>query len=281
MQHVDHRKALLKLIQQTAHRHSTWQVFSDFCELGALSISNAVDKPQLDEREKRYMEIIKRYNREEIDRFPQMLGALVLALEENPSDILGPLFHDLELHNHWKGQYFSPFPICQLMAKMTLGPKGEIEQLLAERGYVTASEPACGSGAMVIALSQAMRDEGFNPQTQLHVTATDLDARCVHMAYLQLSLLNIPAIIQHGNTLTMEEFGRWHTPAHIMGGWTWRTRRSPVNALLEPVRHATDTDVADIPEAPETAPEPTEAPKPTHAEKVLTERAKPQQLTLF
>jgi hypothetical protein len=39
------------------------------------------------------------------------------------------------------------------------------------------------------------------------------------------SLLHIPALVIHGNSLSLEEFGRWYTPAHIMGGWSWKLRR--------------------------------------------------------
>jgi hypothetical protein len=35
------------------------------------------------------------------------------------------------------------------------------------------------------------------------------------------------AVIIHGNTLSLEEFGRWYTPAHIMDGWTWKLPREP------------------------------------------------------
>lgn len=42
------------------------------------------------------------------------------------------------------------------------------------------------------------------------------------MAYVQLSLLHIPAVVIHGNTLALEERSHWLTPAHIMGGWEWK-----------------------------------------------------------
>ncbi len=94
-----------------------------------------------------------------------MIGELTLALEAEPPDCLGIVFHDLELHNR--------------------SPKG----LIAKRGYVRASEPACGAGATIIALAQAMRNEGINFQKHLHVTAVDIDPKCVHMAYVQFVLL--------------------------------------------------------------------------------------------
>jgi hypothetical protein len=39
----DHQKELLKLFGSLAYRHSAWQVFVDFAESAAISISNAVD----------------------------------------------------------------------------------------------------------------------------------------------------------------------------------------------------------------------------------------------
>lgn len=56
--------------------------------------------------------------------------------------------------------------------------------------------------------------------------AQDIDSRGVHMAYLQLSLLHIPAVVILGNTLLVEERERWHTPAHILGLWQQKLRRS-------------------------------------------------------
>ena len=32
------------------------------------------------------------------------------------------------------------------------------------------------------------------------------------MAYIQLSLYGIPAVVIHGNTLTMETWSHWYTP---------------------------------------------------------------------
>lgn len=232
------RKELLKLIEGLAYRHSKWQVFADFNEAAAISISNAVDLGHREEREARYMEIIKRYTKEELAKFPQMLAHLVEALEAEPGDVLGKLFHELELHNKWTGQFFTPYDLCRMMARMTLGEPAELEAKISERGFVRAAEPAAGSGAMVVALAQEMRDAGINYQKHLHVTATDVDLKCVHMAYLQFALLHIPAVIIHGNSLSLEEYSRWFTPAHIMDGWNWKLRREAVSGETHEVEAA-------------------------------------------
>jgi type I restriction-modification system DNA methylase subunit len=137
-----------------------------------------------------------------------MLGVLVMDLETGPTDVLGSVYHELELHNKWAGQYFTPFTICEFMAKMTLADSGDLKEKIEARGFVRAAEPSCGSGAMMIALALGMKAEGINYQQDLHVTATDVDLKCVHMCFIQSSLLGIPAVIIHGNSLTLASLGR-------------------------------------------------------------------------
>jgi hypothetical protein len=97
-----------------------------------------------------------------------------------------------QLHNKWTGQFFTPYHLCEAMAKMTLGDKASMESLIADKGFLTLPEPCCGSGAMVIAAANVMKAKGVNYQQNLHVKAIDIDAKCVHMAYLQFSLPSHP-----------------------------------------------------------------------------------------
>lgn len=148
---------------------------------------------------------------------------------------------------------------------MTIADSGYLESKIEERGFVTTQEPAVGSGAMVIALAEAMHDAGINYQQHLHVTAIDVDPKCVHMAYVQFSLLHIPAVIIHGNTLSLTEYEHWYTPAHILGGWNWKLRqRSAENAVPEVLAPP-----------PPSVPVPVEVPLPREPENPVG------QLTLF
>jgi hypothetical protein len=38
----------------------------------------------------------------------------------------------------------------------------------------------------------------------------------------------------HGNTLTLETWSNWYTPAHIIGGWDWKLRRKEMQPVVEP-----------------------------------------------
>ena len=54
------------------------------------------------------------------------------------------------------------------------------------------------------------------------------------MAYIQLSLWNIPAEVIVGNTLTMELREYWRTPAHYLYDWDARLRwQSMLNGMRE------------------------------------------------
>lgn len=227
---AEHRKNLIRLLNANSHRHHLWDVFADFCEMCALAISNSVDLTQRNEREARYLSIIKKYEPSEVHRFPQMLAELTMAMEHGPDDVLGQVFGELELGNSARGQYFTPYSVCKIMASQLIGDRKSLLQRSHEHGFITLNEPACGAGAMVIAFAEALDNAGLNHQKCLHVTAQDIDQRAVYMAYVQLSLLHIPAIIILGNTLSLEERERWYTPAHVLGGWNFKINERNANA---------------------------------------------------
>lgn len=244
----NHERALARLIESTARHRRRLEVFSDFVELSALAVSNAVDRRQFEAREARYLEIARQYPTEEFERFPRMLGHLTLALEQHCAvrelaDVLGQVYMQLELGNEWVGQFFTPYAVSRMMALTLVGDGAEARA----KGFIDVLEPACGAGGMVIAAADALDQAGLNHQGAMHATCIDIDARCVHMTYLQASLLHIPAIVLHGNSLSGEVWNCWYTPAHVLGGWrtrlSARRRHEPVPVVVEDAR-APATDPA-------------------------------------
>jgi len=233
----DDCKELCKALTSVSDRYSTWQVFEDWLKISAIAISNAVDWQFRDEREKEYFEIIKKYNKGELNRLADCLGILVKSLDKSFNtvgyyDLLGKVFHALELHNKYHGQFFTPFHICECMGRMNLGDG----DLLNEQDFISCLEPCIGSGGLVLGLAKAMQVKDFNPQQQLLVTGVDIDIQCVCMAYLQLSLFGIPAVVIHGNSLTVEQWSVWRTPAYILGFWETKTKHIGSSYLTEPIQ---------------------------------------------
>ena len=215
---MNYHREFEKTIWAASHRHHTWQVFSDFCEMAAIALANAVTfGPAREKRETRYMDLVKRYNRDELASITQLLGITTMALEGYDTDFLGEMFMSLELSSHWHGQFFTPIALTRAMGELTIGDQAE--SIIAERGFVTVSDPACGAAGMVLGLVYAMQARKINYQQTLHATCVDIDSTAAHMAFIQLSLLHVPAVVLIGNTLSMEMREAWYTPAHIMGLW--------------------------------------------------------------
>jgi hypothetical protein len=153
------------------------------------------------------------------------------AVPGNLTDVLGETYMMLDIGNDRAGQFFTPYCVSRLMAGISIGDRCEA---IEQEGFMRMQEPACGAGGMVIATADALLSIGQNYQQTMHATCIDIDARCAHMTYLQLSMMHIPAIVVHGNALTMEVWGMWYTPAHILGGWRAKLRQGrQADALRE------------------------------------------------
>ncbi len=222
-------QAYTKIFQTLTYRFSPWEVWKDFIVMYACALANPFDKVHYQEREKLYLEIIGKYDKKEQALFPQLAAEVVNALEENPEqDFLGKLFMDFGLGNHAAGQFFTPYHVCECMAKMTVG---NIVPQIEEQGYIVMNDCCCGAGATLIAgIHEARRAlEGkFNWQNHILVTGQDIDRTTALMCYIQLSLLGAAGYIKIGNSLTepmnandtSENY--WFTPMYFSDVWAFR-----------------------------------------------------------
>lgn len=217
-------KNIMKKIEQLSSRHGYWETFSDWISCMALAISNVVDGIHYEIREKEYLQIIKKYSSSEQEQFAQMFAMLQQVIEKRQiegsyEEILGFIHHDMKLNNENVGQFFTPWSICQMMGRVTVDQSAK--ETVKEKGFVSLAEPSCGAGATILGCIEALAKIGVHPGQAL-VKGTDIDLRCVQMTYVQLSLYAVPAVIKHGNTLSMNEWSNWYTPAYMLGAWYWK-----------------------------------------------------------
>lgn len=208
------RKHLIEALLALSKRHGIQKVFTDFVEMYALAISNAVDKTQLEQREGRYLEIIKGYSPAEIEMLPALMAHAVNAFEAEARkgffrDILGEVFHELNLHDVWKKQFFTPHELSLMMGRLSV-----INDSPSSTGRIDVMECCIGSGALVLGYINAVREQDASSVQRIYVEGMDTDLKCVHMAYIQLSLYGISARIDHGNALTQERWSSWYTPCY-------------------------------------------------------------------
>lgn len=220
-----------KFQQLLSPRSRPIDIWRDFIVMSACAMSNTVDKSHYDEREKRYLETINKYEKSQQHIFPELYADVVMVLDENPEqDFLGRMFMDLHLDYEELKQIFTPYHVCQLMADVTMG---DLVQQVEEQGYVSINDCCCGAGANLIAAINSARhmleDAGLNFQNHILVIGQDIEELVALMCYIQISLLGVAGYIKVGNALTepmtsddsMENY--WFTPMYFSD--VWHTRR--------------------------------------------------------
>lgn len=191
-------KNILKRIERLAGKYNPYNIFNDWITMLGLSIANActaIHGKVYNEREEWYKSIMNKYTKEEFDAFAEMTAYLVESLEEEMTDVLGGVFMLSGAGNDRLGQFFTPFHLSELNAKIALDKMDLTEEKLK------INEPSSGGGGMIIAVAKVLREMGIDYQKKMEVVAQDLDWNGAFMSYVQFSLLGIDAIVVQGDTL--------------------------------------------------------------------------------
>lgn len=215
------KKEFIKIFNEMCYSRSGWQVWSDLISIMACSIANAVDRsePRYSNREKEYAHCSERLGG--LDKPAKCFAIVVEALERNPEqDFLGELYMELELGNHWKGQFFTPYNICKMMSEITVG---DVDRQIEEKGYISICDPACGAGATLIAAVNSMRNAKRNFQNHVLFVGQDIDRIVGMMCYIQLSLLGCAGYVCIANTITNPLVGHVLFPQEMEGQELWIT----------------------------------------------------------
>lgn len=235
-------KEFLKVFNTLCYSRHVWEVWADVITVMACSIANAVDKSKErhESREKEFERCIKRLGG--VEKPGQLFAILVEAMERNPDqDFLGALYMNLELGNHWKGQFFTPYNICRLMAEMTMG---DCRPKIDKEGWISICDPCIGGGAMMIAAANAARRQNVNYQNHVLFVGQDIDRVVAMMAYIQISLLECPGYIVVGDSLTNPIVGSvlmpiekpeqefWYTPIYFSQVWHYRRIFANIDSIL-------------------------------------------------
>ena len=222
-----YEKEIIKTMK-SFQRFGLYDVFADFVEWGTLSIRQAIELNHREEIEEKIRRFMQKYTPEEAERMGEMFGMLIMAMQDycqqgEYADILSRIFLELEINSKDTGQFFTPGSVAKLTAEMTFN-KEEAGEIIGRDGHITLNEPAVGGGVMVLAFAEAMRAAGFDPTRQLVIYAGDIDMRCACMSYLHFSLYGFPAVMDYGNTLTLDHWQRWYSPVYVFDLWLYRDK---------------------------------------------------------
>lgn len=287
------KKEFVKLFDTLTGSQHRWQAWQDMIWLFATSIANSVKTPYWEKREQRYLEIIQKYDKQRQQVFPELFAMLVSIMDDSVNngfygDFLGELFMVLELGNAAGGQFFTPYSVCMVMAEMTYD--GSLQGEIDRKGWTSCNDCACGAGATLIAMAEAMQKHHVNYQQKCMFVGQDIDYTTGLMCYIQLSLLGCAGYVHIGNTLTDPVTGHvlfgdgsentWYTPMYFSTPWEMRRQAVRMDAFFRGM----DQGIRE--HAPEALPEPEAQPEP-EPEPVIIEvggkkaRRKPKGQLMF
>jgi len=203
----------IKVMRTIDHSRASWEVFKDFCQLSASIFAI----PFYQDAKEKFQEISDKYDDADIAKMDKMLSLMVEDLEAEYHDFLGEVFMELNLGSHWKGQFFTPWNVCRLKAKLVLD---NVKKQLEKKLFISISDPCVGAGALLLAAAQEFREQNINYSDRVLFEAVDIDEVSFFMAYLQISLCGMAASVIHGDSLAMKKFRIWYTPVFFINNWT-------------------------------------------------------------
>ena len=183
-----------------AYRYEPRSLFDDFLTMCICAVAhNPVTKKSPDEE--LYLQTVAKYANDKpcID-FPKLFALLIQEMEDRVgsgqgNDVLGEYFEQHFCRKN-SGQFFSPWPICQFMAKAVCGNALLQEAERPQR----VIDPACGSGRMLLAGAQDM-----GPDHEFY--GIDIDHTCVKMTALNLFLNGVfHSEVMWGDALLRDDF---------------------------------------------------------------------------
>lgn len=278
------KKRFMDGFKDLCHTRHQYPVWADLWEMFALTIMNPLTKQLYSEseelqkvwqeREDRYMQIIKKYKKDEVQTITEMFAALVEEFQIHPfQDFAGQIYMELGISNNNAGQFFTPYSVCGLMAQVTQDHES-IRQTVKDKGWYCMYDCACGGGATMIAgLEQANNEfHRLNWRNHVMVNANDIDIVCCSMCYVQLSLIGVAAIVTCSNALIQGEVNFydepekvWFTPEYFSDVWVqrrfwhgydmnmWENKYAGIRGLFrsleEPLSKADDDEWAEFEES--------------------------------
>lgn len=244
-----HQEEFVKILEKINPSKSTHEVFSDWLVMASAALYSFKKDASV---EKQYADTAAGYTKEDLDGHSHLIAVLVEALERKKQDFLGEVFAQANLTNERNGQFFTPYNISLMSAQLILDKND-----LPQDRLCRINDPTCGSGGMLVAATEVLEDHGFDYQKNAFFTGQDIDARCARMAFIQLSLLGVPAVIYCMNSLTQEEYWHRETIGYHLAGMEFRLRaerlrdrteslgqaesQRKLEALPEPARQAVKT----------------------------------------
>ncbi|MBB6131491.1 N-6 DNA methylase [Mucilaginibacter lappiensis] len=189
-------KKLKKIFDQISYARTEMNAFTDIIDFSLLAFRFY---KTADELQSAHQKLTTHPQCELIGQFMTELADL------NPYGFADPLgeFYMMHISYGRLGQYFTPEPITEMMALMTMPEITEPGQKVLD--------PACGSGRFLLSAAKQNR--------LLKFYGADLDPICCKMALLNMLLNSLTGEIANINSISNEFFTGYHVKTKLIGGY--------------------------------------------------------------
>lgn len=227
---------IIRILSRLCHARRQHEVFTDFVEMAMYSVERlaahadavattgrmAVDPPEVAER---FARAKRHHSDKEWPMFAEALNVLMESAESDYQDVVGNVYMQFGWPSKGAGQFFTPFPLAQVMAQVTFGDGAVLwdrlneglkqagldilfrfsndtphagkfflerfgDAILKEFKPVTVQDPACGSGVMFLAAASCF-PEWVTRLGLVQFYGMDLDPICVSMCRLNIALYGL------------------------------------------------------------------------------------------
>lgn len=109
----------IKVFNEMSARYGRSELWYDYIDMHAIALANTCDLRCRDAREEQYHAIVQKYDENTVQQFAVLTAITMTALLENPEqDFLGTVYHNLGLSKSQAGQFFTPYNVGQMMARI-------------------------------------------------------------------------------------------------------------------------------------------------------------------
>lgn len=155
----------IKVFYEMSARYGRSELWYDYIDMHAIALANTCDLRCRDTREEQYNAIVQKYDEKTVQQFAVLTAITMTALLENPEqDFLGTVYHNLGLSKSQAGQFFTPYNVGQMMARMSM-------------------------------------PDSFVLDKYVLFVAQDIDPLACKMCYIQMCCIGVPGVVVAGNSL--------------------------------------------------------------------------------
>ena len=141
-----------------SNKYDKYNLLIDFLTMGGLSYTQPLELNMKikDNREKRFLEIEKKYTKEEMIELSKLLADLTLIYDTKSEviDVLGDIIIRLDIPEDKKMKFYQRWDASLTMASINFG---NFDKEKNEKDFYTVFDPICGVGSTILATAHILK----------------------------------------------------------------------------------------------------------------------------